>query len=55
MTEYKQVQESYQFKFKDRMCRQALIVKPNATKEEIEQMVQGEYGQMFTKQVRLNS
>lgn len=28
-------------------------MKPNATKEEIEKIVQGEYGQMFSKQVQL--
>ena len=51
MTEYKKVQETYQSKFKDRMQRQALIVKPNATKEEIERMTDGEQGQLFAKQV----
>ncbi|KAI8899024.1 t-SNARE [Globomyces pollinis-pini] len=50
MTEYKKIQEGYQNKFKDRMQRQALIVKPNATKEEIEKMMDGE-GQMFAKQI----
>jgi t-SNARE complex subunit (syntaxin) len=66
MTEYKKLQETYQSKFKDRMQRQALIgkkvdliltlrsVKPNATKEEIEKMVDGEQGQLFAKQVFLN-
>ncbi|KAJ3272821.1 Syntaxin-1A [Terramyces sp. JEL0728] len=51
MTEYKKIQEMYQSKFKDRMQRQALIVKPNATKEEIEKMTDGEQGQMFAKQI----
>ncbi|KAJ3321079.1 Syntaxin-1A [Boothiomyces sp. JEL0866] len=51
MTEYKKIQEMYQSKFKDRMQRQALIVKPNATKEEIEKMTDGEHGQMFAKQI----
>jgi syntaxin 1A/syntaxin 1B/2/3 len=52
MGDYKKLQETYQTKFKDRMHRQALIVKPNATKDEIEKMVEGgEQGQMFAKQV----
>jgi syntaxin 1A/syntaxin 1B/2/3 len=51
MTDYKKLQEQYQSKFKDRMQRQALIVKPNATKEEVEKMIDGEQGQMFAKQI----
>lgn len=51
MQEYKKIQETYQTKFKDRMQRQALIVKPNATKEEISKMMDGEQGQMFAKQI----
>lgn len=61
MTEYKKIQETYQTKYKDRMHRQALIgnlnltsVKPNATKEEIDKMVDGEQGQMFAKQVDID-
>lgn len=48
----------YQDKYKDRMQRQALIgtflltlVKPNATTEEIEKMMDGDKGQIFAKQV----
>ncbi|KAI8915552.1 t-SNARE [Gorgonomyces haynaldii] len=51
MMEYKRIQELYQDKYKDRMQRQALIVKPNATPEEIERMTDGEKGQMFAKQI----
>lgn len=53
MMEYKRIQEMYQDKYKDRMQRQALIVKPNATTDEIEKMMDGEKGQMFAKQVLL--
>ncbi len=51
MMEYKRIQESYQDKYKDRMQRQALIVKPNATSEEVLNMINGDKGQMFANQV----
>ncbi|KAH6582910.1 hypothetical protein BASA50_006567 [Batrachochytrium salamandrivorans] len=51
MMEYKKTQETYQDKYKDRMHRQCLVVKPNATNQEIEQMMDGEKSQMFAKQI----
>ncbi|KAI8928566.1 t-SNARE [Entophlyctis helioformis] len=51
MMEYKKIQEMYQDKYKDRMQRQCLIVKPNATEEEMKQMMDGDKGQMFSKQI----
>lgn len=51
MMAYKGIQELYQDKYKDRMQRQALIVKPNATEEEIKNMMDGDKGQMFAKQI----
>ena len=51
MMDYKKVQETYQDKYKDRMQRQCLVVKPNATPQEIEKMMDGEKGHMFAKQI----
>ncbi|KAJ8323248.1 hypothetical protein BDV3_004344 [Batrachochytrium dendrobatidis] len=51
MMDYKKIQETYQDKYKDRMHRQCLVVKPNATNQEIEQMMDGDKSQMFAKQI----
>ncbi|KAJ3311268.1 Plasma membrane t-SNARE, secretory vesicle fusion [Boothiomyces sp. JEL0838] len=48
LEDFKNVQEKYQTKFTERMKKSALIVKPNATPAEVENMIQG---QMFTHKV----
>jgi t-SNARE complex subunit (syntaxin) len=54
MMEYKNLQEMYQGKYKERMQRQALVVNPNATGEEVEKMIEGgNTQQMFSGQVFL--
>lgn len=52
MSRYKDVQKMYQEKYKQRMKRQFLIVKPNATETEVEKVVEsGEAGQIFAQNV----
>ncbi|KAL2915198.1 hypothetical protein HK105_205305 [Polyrhizophydium stewartii] len=51
MMEYKKIQETYQDKYKDRMQRQCLVVKPNATPQEIQQMMDSEKSQVFAKEI----
>ncbi|KAI8804710.1 t-SNARE [Cladochytrium replicatum] len=51
MTEYKDVQQRYQDKYKQRMQRQFLIVQPNAKPEDIERMMDSEQGPVFAQQI----
>ncbi|KAJ3039277.1 Syntaxin-1A [Rhizophlyctis rosea] len=51
MMEYKDIQKKYQDKYKQRLQRQFLIVKPQATPEEVEKMVSGETGPVFAQQI----
>ncbi|KAI9208472.1 t-SNARE [Polychytrium aggregatum] len=51
MTEYKDIQKKYQDKYKQRMQRQFLIVKPGATPEEVEKMMDGDSGPVFAQQI----
>jgi syntaxin 1A/syntaxin 1B/2/3 len=53
VTEYQEVQQKYKTKFKDRLERQFKIVKPNATKEEVEKMVESPEPQLFAQQILL--
>ena len=56
MMEYKNLQEMYQGKYEERMQRQALVVNPNATGEEVEKMIEsGNNQQMFSGQVHPSS
>ncbi|KAJ1544129.1 Syntaxin-1A [Cladochytrium tenue] len=49
MVEYKDVQKKYQDKYRQRMQRQYLIVKPTATADEVEKIVNGEQGPVFAQ------
>ncbi|KAI8819261.1 t-SNARE [Fimicolochytrium jonesii] len=51
MQDYQSIQTKYQDKYKQRMQRQFLIVKPQATTEEIKQMMDGEQGPVFAQQI----
>ncbi|KAJ3330166.1 Syntaxin-1A [Blyttiomyces sp. JEL0837] len=51
MLEYKDIQKKYQDKYKQRMQRQYLIVKPTASPEEVEQMISGEQGSVFSQAI----
>ncbi len=52
MMEYKNLQETYQGKYKDRMQRQALVVNPSANADEVERMIEGGNNQqIFSGQV----
>ncbi|KAJ3218999.1 Syntaxin-1A [Clydaea vesicula] len=53
MTEYKSIQTKYQEKYKQRMQRQFLIVKPTATQEEIQEVLENkeEAVPIFAQQV----
>ncbi|KAJ3176319.1 Syntaxin-1A [Geranomyces variabilis] len=51
MQEYQGIQTKYQDKYKQRMQRQFLIVKPQATPGEIKQMMDGEQGPVFAQQM----
>ena len=51
MAEYQEIQTKYKNKYRDRVERQLRIVKPTATKDEIEQAVEGgEASEIFTQQ-----
>jgi len=51
MAEYQEIQTKYKNKYRDRVERQLRIVKPTATKMEIEQAVEGgEQSEIFTQQ-----
>ncbi|KAI8848275.1 t-SNARE [Chytridium lagenaria] len=54
MMEYKDVQKKYQDKYKQQMHRQYLIVKPTATPDEIDSMVNGEAGPVFAQSIVQN-
>ncbi|KAJ3215260.1 Syntaxin-1A [Dinochytrium kinnereticum] len=54
MMEYKDVQKKYQEKYKQQMHRQYLIVKPTATPEEIDNVVNGESGPVFAQSIVQN-
>ncbi|KAI9334341.1 t-SNARE [Zopfochytrium polystomum] len=49
MMEYKDIQKKYQDKYKQRMERQYLIVKPTASPDEIEKMIHGDQGPVFAQ------
>ncbi|KAJ3293277.1 Syntaxin-1A [Borealophlyctis nickersoniae] len=51
MMEYKDIQKKYQDKYKQRLQRQFLIVKPQATPDEIDKMMNGETGPVFAQQI----
>ncbi|RKO97242.1 hypothetical protein CXG81DRAFT_15985 [Caulochytrium protostelioides] len=51
MNEYKAIQQKYQEKYKQRLQRQFLIVKPQATPEELAKVLDGESGPVFAQQV----
>ncbi|TPX35971.1 hypothetical protein SmJEL517_g01817 [Synchytrium microbalum] len=51
MTDYKNLQKEYQEKYKARLQRQFLIVKPNATTDEVDKMLSGETGPIFAQQI----
>jgi t-SNARE complex subunit (syntaxin) len=51
MTEYKDIQKKYQDRYKQRMQRQYLIVKPDATTQEIQGVLEGKETQIFAQQV----
>ncbi|KAJ3023554.1 Syntaxin-1A [Thoreauomyces humboldtii] len=51
MQEYQAIQTKYQDKYKQRLQRQFLIVKPQATPGEIKQMMDGEQGPVFAQQI----
>lgn len=50
MTEYKDVEEKYQAKYKQRFKRELLVVKPDATDEELSTAMQQGGGQIFAQQ-----
>jgi len=52
MAEYQEVQNTYKNKYRERVERQYKIVKPEATQEEIEQVLEGDAQQeIFTQQI----
>ncbi|ORZ40644.1 t-SNARE [Catenaria anguillulae PL171] len=52
MTEYNEIQTKYKGKYKQRLQKQYLIVKPDATPEEVEKVVSGEGGAaIFAQQI----
>mmetsp|Transcript_20823 Transcript_20823/g.61600 ORF Transcript_20823/g.61600 Transcript_20823/m.61600 type:complete len:305 (-) Transcript_20823:178-1092(-) len=52
MAEYQEVQTKYKNKYRERVERQYKIVKPEATREEIEQVLEGDAQQeIFTQQI----
>jgi len=52
MEKYKGVQQNYQGKYKDRLKRQFKIVKPNATNEEVEKVIEsGDVGPIFAQSI----
>jgi len=51
MAQYQEIQTKYKNKYRDRVERQFRIVKPTATKDEIDEMVEGgEQADLFTQQ-----
>ncbi|KAJ3059499.1 Plasma membrane t-SNARE, secretory vesicle fusion, partial [Rhizoclosmatium hyalinum] len=51
MMEYKDIQKKYQDKYKQRMQRQFLIVKPNASEAEVEKMMNDDKGPVFAQSI----
>jgi t-SNARE complex subunit (syntaxin) len=52
VTEYQEIQIKYKTKFRDRIERQLRIVKPNATTEEIEHLIEsGGESELFAQQI----
>ncbi|KND01395.1 uncharacterized protein SPPG_09095 [Spizellomyces punctatus DAOM BR117] len=51
MNDYKAIQTKYQEKYKQRLQRQFLIVKPQATPEEVDKMMDGQQGPIFAQQI----
>ncbi|KAI8614076.1 t-SNARE [Chytriomyces sp. MP71] len=51
MMEYKDIQKKYQDKYKQRMQRQYLIVKPTANESEIEKMINDDKGPVFAQSI----
>ncbi|KAI9098746.1 t-SNARE [Phlyctochytrium arcticum] len=51
MNDYKSIQQKYQEKYKQRLQRQFLIVKPQATADEVEKMMDGQQGPVFAQQI----
>ncbi|KAJ3077109.1 Exocyst complex component 7 [Podochytrium sp. JEL0797] len=51
MMEYKDIQKKYQDKYKQRMQRQYLIVKPTANEAEIEKMINDDKGPVFAQSI----
>eukprot|EP01137_Pigoraptor_chileana_P034347 Opistho-2@26759 len=51
MTEYNEIQTNYKQKYRDRVKRQFKIVKPDATADEVEKVLEGEGGNIFAQQI----
>ncbi|KAL7749584.1 hypothetical protein RI367_005140 [Sorochytrium milnesiophthora] len=51
MTEYNEVQSKFKNKYKQRLQKQFLTVKPDATAEEVEKVTSGEGGPVFAQQI----
>ncbi|KAI9011218.1 t-SNARE, partial [Gaertneriomyces semiglobifer] len=51
--QYKDTQQKFQDKYKQRLQRQFLIVKPNATEEEIEKVMDGKQGPIFAQEIKM--
>ncbi|KAI9143497.1 t-SNARE [Paraphysoderma sedebokerense] len=51
MHEYNDVQSKYKLKYKQRLQKQYLIVKPDATADEVEKVANGESGPIFAQQI----
>ncbi|TPX44452.1 hypothetical protein SeLEV6574_g04493 [Synchytrium endobioticum] len=51
MTEYKNIQKEFHEKYRSRLQRQFLIVKPTATAADVDKMLSGETGPIFAQQI----
>ncbi|KAI9025528.1 t-SNARE [Hyaloraphidium curvatum] len=50
MTQYKEVEEKYQDKYKNRLRKEVLVVRPNATEEEVAEALQQGTASIFAQQ-----